>query len=169
MESKFLVDMRIYTLCPSLLITYFRYYLHSLKSSSLRVISLDIENILTFITTKFHEILLSGFSGVALTRKTGLTDWRKSKKHYTLLVAWGIINSNNEKHLPDERMERGEIQADLFVLMFTTLFQSTYKYMICISMYMHYTCSCCFHQNSFTALQKCMHIGNLCEFWEGCM
>ena len=40
-ESKFLVDMRIYTLCPS--------YLHSF-------------------------ILLSGFRGVALTRKTGLTD-----------------------------------------------------------------------------------------------
>ena len=27
-----------------------------------------------FITTKFHEILLSGFRGVSLTRKTGLTD-----------------------------------------------------------------------------------------------
>ena len=26
-------------------------------------------------STKFHEILLSGFRGVALTRKTGLTDW----------------------------------------------------------------------------------------------
>ena len=27
-----------------------------------------------FITTKFHDILLSGFRGVALTRKTGLMD-----------------------------------------------------------------------------------------------
>ena len=31
-------------------------------------------NIKSFITTKFHGILLSGFRGVALTRKTGLTD-----------------------------------------------------------------------------------------------
>ena len=30
---------------------------------------------MSFITTKFHEILLSGFRGAALTRKTGLTDW----------------------------------------------------------------------------------------------
>ena len=30
---------------------------------------------MSFISTKFHEILLSGFRGVALTRKTGLTDW----------------------------------------------------------------------------------------------
>ena len=29
---------------------------------------------MSFITTKFHEILLSSFRGVALTRKTGLTD-----------------------------------------------------------------------------------------------
>ena len=29
---------------------------------------------MSFITTKFHQILLSGFEGVALTRKTGLTD-----------------------------------------------------------------------------------------------
>ena len=32
-------------------------------------------HIMSFITTKFHEILLNGFRGVALTRKTGLTDW----------------------------------------------------------------------------------------------
>ena len=32
-------------------------------------------HIIFFITTKFHEILLSCFGGVALTRKTGLTDW----------------------------------------------------------------------------------------------
>ena len=32
-------------------------------------------HIMSFISTKFHEILLSGFRGVALTRKTGLTDW----------------------------------------------------------------------------------------------
>ena len=31
-------------------------------------------HITSFITTKFQEILLSGFRGVALTRKTGLTD-----------------------------------------------------------------------------------------------
>ena len=30
---------------------------------------------MSFISTKFHEILLSGFRGVALTRKTGLMDW----------------------------------------------------------------------------------------------
>ena len=30
---------------------------------------------MSFITTKFQEILLSGFRGVVLTRKTGLTDW----------------------------------------------------------------------------------------------
>ena len=30
---------------------------------------------MSFITTKFNEILLSGFRGVVLTRKTGLTDW----------------------------------------------------------------------------------------------
>ena len=41
-ESKFPVDMRIYT------------FLHNYK---------------------FHEILLSGFRGVAVTRKIGLTDW----------------------------------------------------------------------------------------------
>ena len=49
-------------------------------------------HIMSFITTKFHEILLSCFRGVALTRKTGLTDWltdwlndwRTGKKHYTL-------------------------------------------------------------------------------------
>ena len=42
-ETKFPVDMRIYTN-------------------------------MSFITTKFHEILSSGFRGVALTRKTELTD-----------------------------------------------------------------------------------------------
>ena len=31
-------------------------------------------HIMSFITTKFQEILLSGFRGVALTRKRGLTD-----------------------------------------------------------------------------------------------
>ena len=31
-------------------------------------------HIMSFITTNFHEILLSGFRGVALTRNTGLTD-----------------------------------------------------------------------------------------------
>ena len=32
-------------------------------------------HIMSFITTKFHEIRLSSFRGVGLTRKTGLTDW----------------------------------------------------------------------------------------------
>ena len=32
-------------------------------------------HIMSFITKKLHEILLSGFRGVAMTRKTGLTDW----------------------------------------------------------------------------------------------
>ena len=45
-------------------------------------------HILFFIATEFHEILLSGLSGVALTKKRtdGLTDGQK-------LVAWGIIMS----------------------------------------------------------------------------
>ena len=54
---------------------------------------------MSFITTKFHEILSSGFRGVALTRKTGLTDWLTdwlmdgSKTLYPpQLVAWGITN-----------------------------------------------------------------------------
>ena len=33
-------------------------------------------HIICFITSNFYEILLSGFRGVALTRKTGLTNWR---------------------------------------------------------------------------------------------
>ena len=33
-----------------------------------------ILHVMSFITSMFHEILLSGFRGVALTRKTGLTD-----------------------------------------------------------------------------------------------
>ena len=54
-------------------------------------------HIMSFITRKFHEILLSGFRGVALTRKTGLTegqtDWLtdRSKTLYPpQLVVWGI-------------------------------------------------------------------------------
>ena len=50
---------------------------------------------MSFISSKFHEILLSGFRGVALTRKTGLTDWLTDGRVKTLyppqLVAWGII------------------------------------------------------------------------------
>ena len=52
---------------------------------------------MSFITINFHEILLRGFRGVALTRKTGLTDWLtdwltdRSKTLYpSQLVAWGI-------------------------------------------------------------------------------
>ena len=50
-------------------------------------------HIMSFITTKINEILLSGFRGVALTRKTGLIDWLMdgSKTLYPAqLVAWGI-------------------------------------------------------------------------------
>ena len=65
---------------------------------------------MSFITTKFYEILLSGFRGVWLTRKTGrtdgrtdgltdwLTDWRTdgSKTLYPpQLVAWGIKTQSN--------------------------------------------------------------------------
>ena len=52
-------------------------------------------HIMSFITTKFPEILLSGFRGVALTRKQDwLTDWLTdgSKTLYPpQLIAWGII------------------------------------------------------------------------------
>ena len=44
-------------------------------------------DIMFFITTKFYEILLSCFWGVALTRKTRQSDWqtwRTRQKHYTL-------------------------------------------------------------------------------------
>ena len=57
---------------------------------------------MSVITSKFQEILLSGFRGVALTRKTGLTDWLTdwltdgSKTLYPpQLVAWGIITKRN--------------------------------------------------------------------------
>ena len=47
-----------------------------------------------FITAKFHEILLSGFRGVALTKKNpGLTDGSKTL-YPPQLVAWGIITFN---------------------------------------------------------------------------
>ena len=56
---------------------------------------------MSFITTKLYKILLSSFREVALTRKTGLTDWLTdwltdgSKTLYPpQLVAWGIINTN---------------------------------------------------------------------------
>ena len=52
-------------------------------------------HIMSFITTKFHEILSSGFRGVELTRKTGLTDWltdwRTGQKHYTLRNSLEIV------------------------------------------------------------------------------
>ena len=50
-------------------------------------------HIMSFITTKFQEILLSRFRGVALTRKTGLTDGSKTL-YPPQLVAWGIIKLN---------------------------------------------------------------------------
>ena len=47
-------------------------------------------HIMSFISTKFQEILLSSFRGVALTRKTGLTDGSKTL-YPPQLVAWGIM------------------------------------------------------------------------------
>ena len=47
-------------------------------------------HIMSFITTKFQKILLSSFRGVALTRKTGLTDGPKTS-YPPQLIAWGII------------------------------------------------------------------------------
>ena len=51
-----------------------------------------LANIMSLITTKFHEILVSGFRGVALTKKKNRTDgstdcmddWLTDQKHYTL-------------------------------------------------------------------------------------
>ena len=101
-ESKCSVDMHIHTLCPSLLkvsrnsVEWFQRICANKKNSSifqfgqiskfkkgvtLKKNGIKISygyaqlHIMSFITTKFHEILLSGFRGVALTRKTGLTDW----------------------------------------------------------------------------------------------
>ena len=54
-------------------------------------------HIMSLITTKFNKILLSGFKGVALTRKTGLTDWLTdgSKTLYPpQLIASGIVIRN---------------------------------------------------------------------------
>ena len=43
------------------------------------------QHIMSFITTKFLEILLSGFRGVVLTRKQNWrTDWRTGEKHNTV-------------------------------------------------------------------------------------
>ena len=47
---------------------------------------------MSFITTKFPEILLSGFRGVALT--DGLTDGSKTL-YPPQLVAWGIMSEGN--------------------------------------------------------------------------
>ena len=59
---------------------------------------------MSIITTKFQGILLSGFRGVALRGKTGLTDCQTdgrtdgSKTLYLpQLVAWGIINVSINK------------------------------------------------------------------------
>ena len=50
-------------------------------------------HIMSFITTKFQEILLSGFKWVGLTRKTGLMDGSKTL-YPPQLIAWGAINLN---------------------------------------------------------------------------
>ena len=63
---------------------------------------------MSFITAKFHEILSSGFRGVALIKKNpGLTDLLKdgSKTLYPLqLDAWGIFKRKELKM--DRQMER---------------------------------------------------------------
>ena len=63
---------------------------------------------MSIITTKFQEILLSGFRGVALRRKTGLTVCRTNgltdgrtdgtkTLYLPQLVAWGMINVSINK------------------------------------------------------------------------
>ena len=55
-------------------------------------------HIMSFITTKFHEILLSSFTGVALTRKTGLTDWLTVGRVKNLIPsATRCVGYNNEE------------------------------------------------------------------------
>ena len=106
MESKFPVDIHIYILCPSLLQSFRKFCFRGValtncfssiliskvqkgcnteKKKWIKISCVYAHlHIMSFITTKFHEILLSGFRGVALTRKTGLTDWQTGQKHYTL-------------------------------------------------------------------------------------
>ena len=96
MESKFPVDMHIYTFCPSLLQSFRKFCwadLVELCWQTVSVVSFIFVkfrsskmgiaprtrnrikmshgyahlHIMSFITTKFQEILLSGFRGVALT------------------------------------------------------------------------------------------------------
>ena len=43
---------------------------------------------MSFITTNFHEIQLSGFRGVPLTRKTGLTDWLTDGRIKNILILY---------------------------------------------------------------------------------
>ena len=109
------MDMHIYTLCPSLLQSFTTFSwvvseeLHwqtvsvvsfifvkfqkgrNSKKKNWNIISCGYAHlhIMSFITTKFHEILLSGFRGVALTRKTGLMDGSKTL-YSPQIVAWGI-------------------------------------------------------------------------------
>ena len=56
-----------------------------------------------FITAKFHQILLRGFKGVAMTKKIGLTDLRTDcmtdGRVKNIIVAWGIIKLNSKIHL----------------------------------------------------------------------
>ena len=98
MESKFPVDMHIYTLCPSFLQSFRKFcqaVSEELRWQTVTVVFFISSNfevqkernserknwikiscgyahlqIMSFITTKFHVILLSDFRGVALTRKT---------------------------------------------------------------------------------------------------
>ena len=112
------MDMRIYTICPSfqeILLSGFRgvvltnclssIFHFGQKSKFKKGVDKREKNwikvscgcahlhIMSFITIKFQEILLSGFRGVALTRKIRLTDWRTDGSNTLYppqLVAWGI-------------------------------------------------------------------------------
>ena len=83
---------------------------------------------MSFITAKFHEILLSGFRGVVPTRKTGLTDWRTSQKHYTSAIR---CVGYNYSHSQDQRGRNSEkknwIQIFLWICTSTNYVLYYYK------------------------------------------
>ena len=131
--------MHIYTLCPSLLqsfrklcwavseelrwLTFLRSIFHFGQILSSKRAQLWEKNwikisckyahlhIMSFITTKFHKILLSSFRGVALTRKTGLMDWLTDGRVKNIIssatrcvgyknTAWKIFQVDDEFHSP---------------------------------------------------------------------
>ena len=68
-------------------------------------------HIMSFITTTFHKIMLSGFRGVALTRKTGLMDWLTEGRVKNIIssatrcvgyknTAWKIFQVDDEFNSP---------------------------------------------------------------------